>query len=95
MGQPLKIYMTSFHFQNDMKDILLLLQEVTLDESRNRMVVIRNAMQGDCSGIFRAVGVMLPPTTGGMIWQEQIHRFAEWHFVVPGKISSSQCDELQ
>ena len=47
---------------NDMKRDLLLLQEVVLDESKNRKVVIRTAPQGTCSGVFRAVGVALPPT---------------------------------
>jgi hypothetical protein len=46
----------------DMKRDLLLLQEVILDEPKNRKVVIRNAPQGVCSNIFRAVGVALPPT---------------------------------
>jgi len=47
---------------NDMKRDLLLLQEVVLDESKNRKIVIRTAPQGTCSSIFRAVGVALPPT---------------------------------
>ena len=47
---------------NDIKRDLLLLQEVVLDESKNRKVVIRTAPQGTCSGVFRAVGVALPPT---------------------------------
>jgi transposase len=47
---------------NDMKRDLLLLQEVVLDESKNRKVVIRTAPQGTCSNVFRAVGVAIPPT---------------------------------
>ena len=52
---------------NDMKRDLLLLQEVILDESKNRKVVIRTAPQGVCSSIFRAVGVALPPTIREMV----------------------------
>ncbi len=52
---------------NDMKRDLLLLQEVILDESKNRKVVIRTAPQGICSSIFRAVGVALPPTIREMV----------------------------
>ena len=47
---------------NDIKRDLLLLQEVVLDESKNRKVVIRTAPKGTCSSVFRAVGVALPPT---------------------------------
>ena len=47
---------------NDVKRDLLSLQEVVLDEAKNRKVAIRTAPQGTCSGIFSAVGVALPHT---------------------------------
>jgi len=47
---------------NDVKRDLLSLQEVVLDESKNRKIAIRTAPQKNCSGIFRAVGVALPHT---------------------------------
>jgi len=47
---------------NDIKRDLLSLQEVILDESKNRKIAIRTAPQGTCSSIFRAVGVALPQT---------------------------------
>ena len=47
---------------NDVKRDLLSLQEVVLDEAKNRKVAIRTAPQGACSGIFSAVGVALPHT---------------------------------
>ncbi len=47
---------------NDIKRDLLSLQEVVLDETKNRKLAIRTAPQGTCSSIFRAVGVAMPPT---------------------------------
>lgn len=47
---------------NDIKRDLLSLQEVVIEETHNRRVVIRTAPQGTCSDVFRAVGVALPPT---------------------------------
>lgn len=47
---------------NDIKRDLLSLQEVVIEETQNRKVVIRTSPQGVCSSIFKAVGVALPPT---------------------------------
>ena len=47
---------------NDIKRDLLSLQEVVLDETKNRKLAIRTAPQGTCSSIFKAVGVAMPPT---------------------------------
>ena len=47
---------------NDVKRDLLALQEVVLDETKNRKVSIRTAPQGSCASICRAVGVALPQT---------------------------------
>lgn len=47
---------------NDIKRDLLSLQEVVIDETSNRRVVIRTTPKGVCSSVFRAVGVALPPT---------------------------------
>lgn len=48
--------------RNDMKQNLLALQDVVLDETKNRKVVISTAPQGSCASIFRAIGVALPQT---------------------------------
>lgn len=46
----------------DIKRDLLSLQQVTLDEDKNRKIAVRTAPQGACAGIFKAVGVALPQT---------------------------------
>ena len=47
---------------NDIKRDLLRLQEVQLDESKNRKIAIRTAPQGTCASVFKAAGVALGPT---------------------------------
>jgi len=47
---------------NDVKRDLLALQEVIVEEEKNRTVAIRTAPQGDCFSICKAVGVALPQT---------------------------------
>lgn len=47
---------------NDIKRDLLKLQEIEIDESKNRRLVIRSAPQGVCTNVFKAVGVALGPT---------------------------------
>jgi len=47
---------------NDVKRNLLALQEVVLDETKNRKVSIRTASQGSCTSICRAVGIALRQT---------------------------------
>jgi len=46
----------------DIKRDLLALQEVILQEEKNRKVSIRTAPQGSCASVFKAVGVALPKT---------------------------------
>ncbi len=45
----------------DVKRDLTALQEVTLEEEQNKLV-IRTSCRGTCSDIFKAVGVAIPPT---------------------------------
>lgn len=45
-----------------MKRDLMALQEVVLQEEKNRTLAIRTAPQGCCSSVFKAVGVALPKT---------------------------------
>ena len=47
---------------NDVKRDLLSLQEVVLDEAKNRKIAIRTAPKGSCVSIFKAIGVALPQT---------------------------------
>jgi len=47
---------------NDIKRDLQKLQEVEIDESKNRKIAIRTAPQGVCANVFKAVGVALGPT---------------------------------
>jgi transposase len=47
---------------NDVKRDLLALQEVVIEEEKNRTVAIRTAPQGDCFNICKAVGAALPQT---------------------------------
>ena len=47
---------------NDVKRDLLSLQEVVVEEDKNRTIAIRTAPLGSCFNIFKAVGVALPQT---------------------------------
>jgi len=47
---------------NDIKRDLLSLQEVILNEEKNRTIAIRTAPQGTCSKVFSAIGVAFPNT---------------------------------
>ena len=47
---------------NDVKRDLLSLQEVVINEEKNRTIAIRTAPQGSCFNVFKAVGAALPQT---------------------------------
>ena len=47
---------------NDVKRDLLSLQEVVINEEKNRTIAIRTAPQGSCFNVFKAVGTALPQT---------------------------------
>lgn len=47
---------------NDIKRDLLRLQEIQLDESKNRKIAIRTAPQGTCASVFKVAGVALGHT---------------------------------
>jgi transposase len=46
---------------NDIKRDLISLQEITLEEDQMKLA-IRTQCKGVCSGVFKAVGVAIPPT---------------------------------
>lgn len=61
LDKRLEAYKMDFEW-NDIKRDLGSLQEVVIEEKKDRRIVIRTAPKGSCAHVFKAVGVALPQT---------------------------------